>query len=580
MSASTESMNPEVMRQILLAAETELKDREDLEARRAFTLSSTVHFAETTGASVMNPKQGMYPWLPYAENFANYLDQPAPRGVAVPIKPGFIARLHLKTSIAGEALARFALANPEKRNAIFSWDFNKAAENLTQIAFDYKTEELQELFPEVLYPDDTKGRYYYTKKSVMLKRKGNYKEPSILALGESSNRTGKHFNGVIWIDDVVTEDNYRNPEVQKQIWDTIQYIINCIAEPGCQIWITGTRYVHYDAYMNLLSKNSPVKHQVIPGYPNMGCWEEQPDGTRKSLFYWKYCVKPEEKMFPVKHKGKTYTPTRSSLEEMRDGMDPVLWSAQFLNSPIVGGTATFSSEDFGNIAPCNGVELDDFLRSHGDLIDPSETDRGLLNFCIPGDPAYSDRNHNDNSVLLTVAQDRFDYWYVCEARVTRDGWKGLENYLKQSFCWHKVYGNCELAIEAHAKESLLALSRRLEREYGINPRWNPLKENSGGRNGPRKNERIATALEELIRGGRLWFCIPDGAGDRHPVELFRQMLIKEAMEFPNSLHDDALDCLSNSRQSFRLRFGDKPKSVDFFPRRDRLPRGVRKWLVA
>jgi len=58
------------------------------------------------------------------------------------------------------------------------------------------------------------------------------------------------------------------------------------------------------------------------------------------------------------------------------------------------------------------------------------------------------------------------------------------------------------------------------------------------------------------------------------------MLIKEAMEFPNSLHDDALDCLSNSRQSFRLRFGDKPKSVDFFPRRDRLPRGVRKWLVA
>lgn len=573
-------INRTLLQAAVAAAADELAEREERKFRRRKALSSSINFARFTGANILAPEKGMYPWLPYAENFAKYLDQPAPRGISVPIKPGFIARLHLKTTIAGEALARYALANPEKRNAIFSWDFCKAAENLSQIAFDYKTEAMQELFPDVLYPDDTKGRFYYTKSGILLRRKGNYKEPTIMALGSTSNRTGKHFNGVIWIDDVVTEDNYRNRDVQREIWETIQYIINCIAEPGCQIWVTGTRYANWDAYGYMLSHDSKVKHQIVPGYPNMGCIEEDEHGNRKALFSWKYCVTAEEKEEPIQHKGVTYTPTRSSLDEMRDSMDPALWAAQFLNSPVIGGQTTFSAADFGNIVPCNGHELASFLRDHGALIDPDRKDRGNLDIVIPGDPAYSDKTHNDNSVLLTVAQDMYDCWYVTEARVTKDGWKGLEAYIKQAYVWHKVYSARELAIEYHAKESLRALAQRLERECGVRPRWNPLTENSGGRNGARKNERIATALEELVRGGRLWFCIPDGAGDTHPVERYRQMLIKEAQQFPSGIHDDCLDCLSNCRQSFRMRCGEKIKKIDFFPTRKRLPFGIRKWCVA
>lgn len=577
---TTTQVTPEMAQAMLAVIRMEREKREENGDRRAFALSNTANWASVTGANIMAPQQGMYPWLPYALDFARYLDSPPPLGIAIPIKPGFIARLHLKTSVAGEALARFAIANPEKRSAIFSWDASKAIENLSQIIFDYKSEQIQKLFPDVVYPDDTKGRFFYKSSSILLRRQGNYKEPSIMALGAGTNRTGKHFNGVIWIDDVVTEDNYRNPDVQKTIWDTIQYITNCIAEPGCQIWITGTRYANHDAYSYLLSKDSPVKNQIVPGYPNMGCTTEDKDGQRKSLFYWKYCWDPEEKTKPVVHEGSTYHLTRSSLKEMRDSMDPVLWSAQFENSPIVGGLATFNPADFENIVPCDGVELDTFLKNHGALIDPDEPERGILDFSIPGDPAYSDRTHNDNSVLLTVAQDRFDYWYVCEARVTRDGWKGLEEYLKTAFRWLKAYNARELAIEAHAKEALKALSRRLERECRVHPHWNPLKENSGGRNGSRKNERIATALEELVRGGRLWFCIPDGAGPNHPVERFRQMITKEAIQFPSGLHDDCLDCLSNARQSFRVRSGDHNKKVDMFPNRNRLPMGTRKWLVA
>jgi hypothetical protein len=567
-----------MMAAIAAAAKDEIDRREAHEARRQFALSGTPNWAQVTGASIMAPKRGMYPWLQYATDFANYLDSPSPLGLAIPIKPGFIARLHLKTSIAGEALARFALANPEKRNAIFSWEVEKAKENLSQISFGYKSQALQELFPDVLYPDDTKGRFKYKGSSVLLKREGNYKEPSIMALGSKTNRTGKHFNGVIWLDDMVTEDNYRNPEIQKQIWDLIQYVANCIAEPGCQIWITGTRYAHYDAYSYLLDKDSKVKHQIVNGYPNIGCWEEKEDGSREALFKWKYCVTPEEKTEPVEFEGKTYTPVRSSLDEMRSSMDPILFAAQFLNSPMIGGQATFNAADFENIVPVTGHELDTYLEYNGELIDPSKPERGILDTCVPGDPAYGDKTHNDNSILLTVSQDQYDYWYVREARVTRDGWRGIEDYLRVACSWYKLYSARQVAIETHAKESTRSLFERIERELGLFVQWNPLKVNSGGRNGARKNERIALSLEELVRGGRLWFCIPEGETN-HPVELFRQLLIKEAVQFPSGRHDDAIDCLSNCRQCFRVRHGEQEKEVVFNPGRKNLPAGMKKWLA-
>jgi len=563
--------------QLLAAIQKEEDWREEYEERRRFALSATQNWATITGASIMAPERGMYPWLPYANNFASFLDSPSPLGVAKPVKFGFIARLHLKTSIAGEALARFAIANPEKRNAIFSWDSTKAEENLSQIAFDYKTKAIQDLFPDVVFPDDTKARFNYTKSGVTLKRQGNYKEDSIMAFGAGTNTTGKHFNGVIWIDDIVTENNYRNREVQAEIWELIQYIKDCIAEPGCQIWVTGTRYAHWDAYAPMLAEDSIIKHQIIKGYPNMGCWEEKEDGTREALFKWKYCVTPEEKGEPVIYEGKKYTPILESLDELRSGMKPIIFAAQFLNSPIVGGQSTFSASDFDNIVPCSGPELDTFLREHGALIDPERSERGTLDICIPGDPAYSDKNHNDDSVLLAVAQDQYDYWYVMNARVTHDGWKGLEAYLMQAFRWHSAYHAREFAIEAHAKEALKTVNRMLENKLHIYPHWNPLKENAGGRNSTRKNERIATALEELIRSGRLWFCVPQDQPN-HPVEQFRQLLITQCMQFPSGVHDDAPDCLSNCRQSFRVRNGEQRKTLDFYPEMDQLPGGVQNFL--
>ena len=345
--------------------------------------------------------------------------------------------------------------------------------------------------------------------------------------------------------------------------------------------MTGTRYAFHDAYGFMLDRGSKVRDNIVPGYPNMGCIVEDAEGRREPLFRWKYCIGAEDKDQPVEYKGKKYFPVRASLDEMRKSMDPVLWAAQMENNPIIGGMATFDPNDFDNIVPCEGHELHNFLAENGSLIDPSEPDRGSLDIVIPGDPAYSDRTHNDFSVEAAVAQDRFDYWYVMEARSTRDGWKGLEEYLKQAYRWKKRYNARELAIEAHAKEALKSLARKIERELGIQARWNPLKENAGGRNGDPKVTRIATALEDLIRGGRLWFCIPDGAGPTHPVERFRQMLKTEAQQFPSGVHDDHLDCLANCRQSFRMRTGEKGnKRIDMFPGRNRLPRAVRRWCVA
>jgi len=558
--------NPEAV----LAEERRISTRE-------LALSHTVNFAKITGANVMHPETGIYPWLPYVIGAADYLDRPI-RNIAVPIKPIFIARLHLKTTLAGEAFARKVLANPEKRSAIFSWDSKKAEENLTQIAYDFKSKALQEAFPDRLYPDDSKSRFFYKGDSIMLKREGNYKEESVMALGATSDFTGKHFNNVIWIDDVVTEGNYRNPAIQQQVWEKIQHIIMFLAEPGCEIWISGTRYAFHDAYSNLLDKKSPFLRQIVPGYPNMGCIEEDAQGQRKAIFWWKYCVTPEEKEVVKEWRGEKHHLIRRSLDEMKEAMDPILWYSQMENSPQIGGQATFAEKDFGNIVPCEGIELSSWLDAHGAMIDPKNPDRGSLIVVIPGDPAYSTKTHSDFSVLLTVAQDVWDHWYVMDARVTRDGWNGLEHYLEQAYLWKNLYNAKEFAIEYHAKLALRAVDKIVSRNLGVTARWNTLDENSGGRNGIRKEERIAIALEDLLRNGRLWFCIPQGAGPTHPVEKFRQSIIREAIQFPNAKHDDCLDCLANCRQSFKIRIGDTNKTVDFFPGRQQLPIQIRRFM--
>ena len=165
-----------------------LEKRRELRERRECALESTVRLAELSGSNSHNPAAQKYPWMRFQEDIAQYLDKPYPNKPK-PIKVICVPRGHLKTEIGVNFMLRHVLMNPETRNGICGATSDRGEANLSHINQISKSEEFQELFPDILYEAGTKARLHYTQEWMEVKRKGNYREKTITAFGLDSNTT-------------------------------------------------------------------------------------------------------------------------------------------------------------------------------------------------------------------------------------------------------------------------------------------------------------------------------------------------------------------------------------------------------
>jgi len=579
-----------------------LREGERLRMRK-FALSSTTNFAKVTGYNPWNfktdqprhdPETGFYPWCPYAEKLAKYMDDKV-AGIAKPVKPGFVARNHIKTTIVEQHIARRALLKPNRNFLIVCDNDVKAEQRLARIASCYKKPEIQELFRDELYPNDGKARYFYTGSNIYMKRL-NSSDATIAALGIGSSFAGWHATdeGAIWMDDLVNEKNYRNPEIMETLWQNIQQIIQYVASPGCEIIITGTRYTFFDSYKYILDEDSPIAKSIVPGAITMGCTDtDDLSPEAKPLFFLRFCLNPEDADKPVVYKGVTFDPVRESLIEKRDSTHPKSeFYAQMMNKPVSSENQVFSEKAFDHWLPCNGTELREWLQKDEAIytllkLKPDEeipkTEaqyRSPLYVGMLGDIAYADKSHSDYSVWMAVAFDNFGHLYILDGERTRYGLKGLKDYLRKIFSKYIVYGADRLGVEVHAKESTLLLAQEAAIEVGApftmaskdgNPGWNPLKDNSY----QKKTQRIATALESLLAARKLHIC------KNVPRELI-EALAQEAIQFPAGRRDDTIDTLSNARQIFPVPRGKTNHNVKCAPmanvgRRSRRIRRELRW---
>jgi len=559
-------------------------DRRDEE--RKSVLENTINFSRWIGANpwdfkknkpFYDPEVGFYPWCPYAEDVAKYLDKPSV-GIARPIKPVFVARDHIKTTIAEITLARKALVNPNKSFLILCDSDRKAEARLSRIGAIMKQKKVQETFPDKVQPASGASlRENYTNKIIKMKRRGD--DPTFKAFGIKSSTTGEHFNGVVWMDDLVNEDNYQNPEIQKQLWLRMQQVIQNVASPGCDIWISGTRYTMADAYSNVIDEDSALKNNIVPGMIMLGCEKKLPSGRKKSIFYFRFCSYPGEKSKPVMHEGVEFHPIRECLEEKKAATHPVSeYYAQMDNNPISSENATFKQRDFEHTIPVTAAAIQNFIDdpeqvSAGLGISSQNSellDRGTLDIAVLGDPAHGGHTRNDFSVLMCVAQDMHDHWYML------DGWRGrtgdtdsLRKYFTKALMWRDKYNvTLPFAIETHAKTTNVVMEM-VATELGLH--FNPdvdlfkLKDNAHV-----KKEIRIHSLAPVVCAGKLHFC------ENFPSQL-RKDLITEAEQYPNGRTDDILDTLANGRQVFRPR-RIKKKNVNIGGWREKAPSRIRRFL--
>jgi hypothetical protein len=528
-------------------AEDELERRRIEREVMDQALSSTNVFGRLTGSNSHEPSSGKYPWIGFQRKIADYLDSKVPN-IGVPIKPVLVSRGHLKTEIGCHALARFALSDPEKRNCIIGASLDRSQSNLSNVGGIYQLPVMQEMFGSVLYGLKDNA---YTADDILLRRSGVYRERSIESLGRNSRTAGKHYNGVIWIDDIVTEqDDFENSDVTEKVMRLLSHIIEYVADPGCQIWITATRYHDADPYGKILDPESEFRSVIAPGGPIvLDCFAPEDGKPRRALYPFKFCMGKDEQRASVKHDGTTYHGViRKSLVEMEKRTNPREWYAQMLNRPMRGAGVGFDPKWFDNTVDIEGKEFKRWIAEGRDPIIETMFGKGRLGPIIThivGDPSYRNGRENDYATLFVVAQTATNHFVVLDGFRSRLGYQGDVQYARQALWFKSMYEADLLGIEKHAKESIETVFRLIAAEEGKTIHLAQLPNNSS----VAKKDRIATLIP-IASEGRLHWC--------KNTEFIRLAVREEASRFPgccdgNGLHDDALDGLANITQIFRGR---------------------------
>lgn len=530
---------------------------------------STWEAGKVAGSNVYDDVQKKYPWQWFHRRIADYLDQPRtkPKG----IYPVSVARGHLKSEIACVSLARHVCMNPETRNAILSGTDERSTANLFNVCEILKSDEFQKAYPDRLFPPNT--REAYTTYELTVKHKGKYREPTVKACSILGNTTGMHVGegSVLMADDVVSKQNYVDkPEERTKVRNALIHYLSFVVDPGALIWLTHTRWGLDDAYATVLDPQGAWSHYIEPGAVCLGCFlvdnkgelQQAPNGDPRPLYPLKYCWEVSDSSRPVIVNGTVFHTPRESLKIKKETMEAWEWNSQMLNDPQPEGQVVFKPEYFENTLPCKGRDLETFLDDPENVkkyitppTDPALAktdlwhDRGHLVAAIAGDPSYEDKGHNDYQVLLLVLQDRWNNWYVCEAYRARDGYTGLEKYLRLAMDWRDAYRvQNAVGIESHGtQKSIIPVADGIARHEQREPlRWAKLPANSN----QKKHIRIAR-VEPQFRGGRVYWC--------SNVNDFRVAARDEMTRFgAGQAHDDIGDAIANLMDPEVL----QPRSAD------------------
>lgn len=544
-----------------------IKERGKLLADKERCLSSTVNFARYTGSNCYNPSAQIWPWHDIQERVANYLDKPI-IGMSKPIKLISVARGHLKTEVGVNWACRYILDNPNSRNGICGATSQRGKANLSHISRILTSDNMLKMFKDKLYNpknEGSEGRFAYTNDSILLKRSIKAREKTITAFGLDSNTTGVHLGAgsFLWFDDPVVPENVTTPELREKVAEKITYLIEAVCDPGCQIIFTYTRYHFDDYYAQLINPNGAFSKSIVDGAINVGCYDIDEFGARQAIYPFRYCWDSYNRDDPVIYKGKKYFPIRESLAEKKLRMcnagKTELWYAQFENTPLVKEGAAFKAEYFQSVLPCHGKDFVNWIADANNAkehVHDGHGDRGNIEIKLLGDPSYGKGRQNDFAVLLVVAQDIYNHWYILDAMAKRMGYQGARGYIQQALDWiDKYHAHTEAAIETHAKEAIEDLAFEMARNQNKTIRFAKLKMNAI----QKKTDRIGT-LEPIVSNNQLHFCCN--------VEEYREKLIGEALTFPQcclgGLHDDCLDALANGTQVFRYRDSEDDEPVNMF----------------
>lgn len=239
-------------------------------------------------------------------------------------------RGHFKTTSITVEIIQTILNFPNIRIVIMQGGLSNTQAWLSEIKAHFlgtaTGSRLMELFPE--FCTGAKGKV--SRGNAMswttpARTDGKLRQATITVASSKALTTGLHFD-VGFFDDLVNQNNYRNPKLLEKVAEEFKMFIPLI-DPGGYRYVTGTRYAFRDLYQKILELNKTQNTWTIS---IKNCWTDDGKGVRFPQF--------------TNAKGEIHGFTRESLKEIEIEQGLEMFACQYLNQPVHGKLQIFSAE--------------------------------------------------------------------------------------------------------------------------------------------------------------------------------------------------------------------------------------------
>lgn len=236
-----------------------------------------------------------------------------------------------KTSAVIVEIIQLILNYPNIRILIMSGSRDLAMSQLERVKRTF--EEPTDTF-RILYPDycgtnlGNKSKFTIPNRTMKI-----FAEATVTISTARSVKAGTHYD-VIFVDDLVNDQNYKNPAALEKCWEDYKDI-GPVLEPSGYLFVTGTRYSFGDTYERIqdaAKKEMKETGTSVWNFSIRTCWRDI-NGKREVLF-------PQ---FRTKD-GRTIGHTVKFLESEKREKGDEFFACQYENDPIGSGLQTFTDE--------------------------------------------------------------------------------------------------------------------------------------------------------------------------------------------------------------------------------------------
>lgn len=427
-----------------------------------------------------------------------------------------LPRGHLKSKLVAYRAAWWITKHPETTICYLSATADLAEKQLLQIKQIIDSPIYRRYWPDIINPEEGKREKWAVAEIAIdhPKRKlEGVRDPTVKAVGVTSNFTGFHADVVI-LDDIVVPKNAYTEEGREKVAAAYSQLAS-IENPGAVEWVVGTRYHPKDIYDTMLNMKAEI-------------FDDNGELVEETEIYetFERVVETEgEFLWPrtTRTDGKKFGFDQNVLAQIKGKyVDTTQFYAQYYNNPNSSENARISSDKF------QYYERSLLKNNEGDWY---IKDRRLSVYAAI-DFAFSLSKKADSTSLITIGVDHLGNFYILD--IDRFKTNKIVDYFNHIVKAQQKWGFRKIRAEVNVAQKTIV--EELKSSY-IKPNGIPLSidEFRPNRHEGDKEERISAVLEPKYDNLQIWHYKGGNC-----------QILEEELIMAHPPHDDVKDSLANA----------------------------------